>query len=410
MISAEALKYLQGMGAEQPGPNTPWSQMLGQNFSSQPPAEEPTRSPVTSYADMAMPPMTQPELPAPPMALPDMGGESGGFSQSSVSMSPEMLALYREQMKETKSSIGEQTGYLDKLKAYGDRVRNAEQKPDYSALMMLSDAWGGTKFQNQYKKPTTQEERDAQANVVDNQIANQLGNISKEKLSMLKTQSEGLMQSQRYKEAGDSKMSDQDERDRQALMKALDTEKSSGRFTPIGKAQSNLYQAERIQALLDQYKADPNKMPLTGPASLSEIAIGLNSLLSATGGSEESRKSLIPSSVRGKYSTFEQFVMNEPRGANMAEFVHNAADTLDREKKTNAKQISDYRGKLENAWGLGRFNQRHPDQFKKMIDFYSQAPAEAPAMPAASPASPASNVDAEREAIYQQFPHVRPKK
>lgn len=420
MLSDAALKYLQSLGAQQPGPNQPWSQMLGQNFSSQP-VQAQVRSPLASYADMPLPGGQAASMAVPPMEqpkyspLPESPDQSGSMSQGSVSMNPEMLSIYKKLQAEAQNSINEQRGYADKLKSYRDRVAQQELNPDYTALMMASDAWGGTHFQPQYKKPMTAEERDAQANAVDAAIAGQLGNISKEKLNMLKTQQEGLLQSQKFQEAGNQKMSDQDEKDRQALMKALDTEKSSGRFTPIGKAQGNIYQAERIQALIDQYKKDPNSMPLTGPASLSEVAIGLNSLLSATGGSEESRKSLIPSSLRGKYSTLEQFIMNEPRGANMEAFVKNASDTLSREKSTNQRQIDNYRNKLEGSWGLGRFAKRHPGEFGKMIDLYSspseqtQAPTPTAASNAANPGPSKSDIEAEKEAIYQKFPNLRPK-
>lgn len=169
--------------------------------------------------------------------------------------------------------------------------------------------------------------------------------------------------------------SNHEESDAQALMKQLDTEKASGRFTPVGKAQSNIYQAQRINALFDQYK-DPNQMPLTGPSSLSEVAIGLNSLLSSTGGSEESRKSLIPSSLRGHFSTVEQFLSNGPTPAQMGEFVKNAKDTLNREILINQKQIDSYKNKIVQSNTGSRLARSNPDRFNNIVDSYLSAAPE----------------------------------
>lgn len=389
MATLEDLQWLLG-----PKARNPWSSMMDAQDQSAPNA---------SYQpnDMAMPPMQQPDYPPQPKSPDQPPPQGGSFSVSGTSMNPEMLAMYKQILAKSKESIGTQKDYLERLKNYRADIEKQPLEPDYTGLMMASDAWNGTKFQPQYKAPIDENQKRALAQHADLQVQNQLGNISKEELNMLKTQQEGLMQSLKYKEAGDSKVSDQDEKDRQNLMKALDTDKSSGRFTPVGKSQSNINQAQRIQALLDQYQADPNKMPLTGPASLSEIAIGLNSLLSATGGSEESRKSLIPSSARGKYSTLEQFILNEPVGANMEAFVKNAADTLKREQQTNQKQIDSYHDKLKNAWGLGRYAKRHPEEFNKLVNFYT-TPNEA-AQPAQGGGQGGSYQDPEKEKRYQEW-------
>lgn len=401
MPTPQELQILMGMQGKTQ--QNPWSSMMsnpdvGENQSSYlPPTEQ-----APSQVDMAIPPMEQPtyggaaEVQS-PTSIPSMNSSS---SHVQTSMNPEMLAMYKKILAQSQGSIADQKESLKRLEGYRSNIENKSLEPDYTALMMASDAWNGTHFLPQYKKPMTDLEKNALLQQSDLGILNQKGVISKEELNMLHTQLGGLMQSEKYKEATAGKVGDQDEKDRQNLMKALDTEKASGRFTAVGKAQSNINQAQRIQALLDQYAKDPNKMPLTGPASLSEIAIGLNSLLSATGGSEESRKSLIPSSVRGRYSTLEQFVMNEPTGANMAAFVHNAADTLKREQQTNQKQIDAYRDHVKGGWSLGRYAKRHPDEFNQLIDNFT-APAEAPAQ---------TNIEAEKEAIYKQFPHLRPKK
>lgn len=400
MLSDAAFKYLQSLGAQQAPQDTPWSGMLAQNYSAQVPEQVPMSGengslPFNFPSQPEAPPTVQPNYAAEP-AIPD---SSGSTMQSSTAPNPEMLRIYKQMQQESNNAIGEQKGYLDRLKNYRSDLEKQPQEPDYTALMMASDAWNGTKFQPQYKSPMDENQKRALLQQADLGIAGQLGNISKEKLDALKTQEQGLMQTLKFSEAGNNKSSDQDEKDRQSLMKALDTEKSSGRFTPIGKAQGNVYQAQRIQALLDQYKKDPNAMPLTGPASLSEVAIGLNSLLSATGGSEESRKSLIPRSARGKYSTLEQFILNEPRGANMEAFVKNAQDTLKREQDTNQGQINKYRQKLEGAWGLGRYAKRKPDEFKKIVDFYT-APPESSDVPAGSSTNFS---DAEKEKRYQEW-------
>lgn len=408
MASLEDLLKLMGQGSQ--GFNNPYSQMMS-GGPQNPPPPMPVIPMSSSYSDMAVPPMVQPPVeggisadePSAASLPPPQAGDGGGF-YSSTSMNPEMLKMYKKILAQSDSSIQDQKNYLDRLKGYRSQIQNKPLDPNYTALMMASDAWNGTNFQPQYKAPINQDQKNALLQQADSGIQNQLGNISKEELASLKTQLGGLMQSEKYKEGAAGKVSEQDEKDRQNLMKALDTEKSSGRFTPIGKAQGNIFQAQRIQALLNQYQKDPNSMPLTGPASLSEVAIGLNSLLAANGGSEESRKSLIPSSVRGKYSTLEQFITNEPVGANMEAFVKNAQDTLQREQSTNQGQIDKYRDRIKNAWGLGRYAKRNPDEFNKLVDFYT-APAEGSASPQMEQPSngAAAFSDPEKEKRYQAW-------
>ncbi len=221
------------------------------------------------------------------------------------------------------------------------------------------------------------------------------------------------MQNKKYSEAGNNKASEQDEKDLQALIKARDVEKSSGRFSPVGKAQANVFQAQRIKALIEQYKKDPNSMPLTGPASLSEVAIGLNSLLSATGGSEESRKSLIPQSARGKFTTLEQYLTNRPVGAEMAEFVKNAQDTLNRETQTNQKQVDDYKAELKRVYGLGRYASRHPDKFDYIFDFKRPGSSPTEEVPTGSSSKQKgrsiNDIDADLEKMYKEYPDMRPR-
>lgn len=393
MATLEDLKLL--FQNKQPNP---WSSLLqGQSV---PEDQNASFDPNIGNGSMQLP-QAQSDMATPPMVQPDFSGESGSVSGASTSMNPEMLKIYKQMMDKSNESIGNQKDYLEKLKGYSDKVRNTKLDPDFTALMMGSDAWNGTHFQNQYKKPMDEMQRDQLANQADLAVQNQLGNISKEELNMMKTQLGGLMQSERYKEAGNQKISEQDEKDRDKIMKIMDVDKTSGRTGAVGKAQMNVNQAQRIKALIDQYKDDPNKMPLTGPASVSELAIGLNSLLSSTGGSEESRKSLIPQSAKGKFSTLKQYFSNTPEPSEMGDFIQAAKDTLKREAETNQGQVDQYHQRINAALGDSRYSKRHPEEFKKLVGFYLNSDGGA--------AAPAGDAEAEKEAIYKKFPNLRPK-
>lgn len=269
--------------------------------------------------------------------------------------------------------LAEEKDIINRLKAYRDKMPTEAAGKDLGFLMAAADLWGnnGKQFlSGLYKRPETAAERQAAIAGVNKGIGDIANKLSDDEIKLRLAKLKGE-ENQMIKSAINQRKDEADrEKDLEALNKALDTEKSSGRFTPVGKAQLNLQNAERMQGLLDLYGKNANEMPLEGFGSVSELAIGLNAMLSSTGGSEESRKSLIPSTATGKYSTVQQFLSGKPTGAQLGEFINKAQELLDRERLINAKQITGYKDKIKNVYGLGRLAKHDPETFDRVVNIH----------------------------------------
>lgn len=111
-------------------------------------------------------------------AMPDQTLNLSADSSSSDVMNQLLQASIR--------GIGEQRNQLDEIKGYKDKVQNYDQKMDLTGLMMLSDAWGGTNFQQNYERPVNQMERDAMILQSDKDILSGYQSVADDEVNALK--------------------------------------------------------------------------------------------------------------------------------------------------------------------------------------------------------------------------------
>lgn len=111
--------------------------------------------------------------------------------------------LYKQIMGAGASGISQQEDYLQKLKDYRNKLEGLPQERDYTALMMASDAWGGTNFQSKYKKPTSPEERLKQIAGADAVVQQGLGGLTDDQINLLTTKFNALRGLQKDKADAD---------------------------------------------------------------------------------------------------------------------------------------------------------------------------------------------------------------
>lgn len=183
MATLEELQELMNQGAS--GYGKPWSQML--------PGNAPDVQPQFPSEGLMMP---EQEMPAP------VGGSGGGID-------PQARAIFNRLLSKQNEGIEGQKGYMKNLKDYRDREANRALDPNFSALMMASDAWGGTKFLPSYKEPMDAAGKSDRVANADMAVQKALGGITDDEINLLKTQFYGL---QSLKAGGKSDKEDQADR------------------------------------------------------------------------------------------------------------------------------------------------------------------------------------------------------
>lgn len=196
MATLEDIQLLMQQGAQ--GFNNPWSQIM-QNPSPQ--AE-------------AQPPMSQPTYPEP--EIPSYGSGSQVHQQD-----PQLMGLFNKLLARQNAGIDEQRKNLKTLEAYRDKEANRALDPDFTALMMASDAWGGTKFLPSYQRPQNDQEKAKEVLNADLMKQKALGGITDDEINLLKTQFYGLQALKQGSQRDTSKDQDQ----RQAFSKSDEAKK-----------------------------------------------------------------------------------------------------------------------------------------------------------------------------------------
>lgn len=122
------------------------------------------------------PPVEQPEYPA--VQYPEPQGQ----------FAPQQIAFMNQILQKGVEGIDAQKAGAKKIDDYRDREANRPLDPDYTALMMASDAWNNTKFLPSYKTPQSDQDRSKTVLEADLLKQKALGGITDDELNLLKTQ------------------------------------------------------------------------------------------------------------------------------------------------------------------------------------------------------------------------------
>jgi hypothetical protein len=161
----------------------------------------------------------------------------------------------------------------------------------------------------------------------------------------------------------ENKMSDQDEKDRQALVKNLEYDKASGRTTVVGRAANNLFAANKVESLTKLYP-DLNQMP---PQQVHELANAFNQLVSPGNPNVTIYEDIVPKSAWGNVSAIENYLTNNPGGANQGKFVDNLLKSVSVEKQAASNQIQGFIDRYAKSQETSRFYKRRPEDFKQIV-------------------------------------------
>lgn len=119
---------------------------------------------------------------------------------SAAAPAPAWEGLLNKLMNKQAQGISDQRANIDVLRKYKDKIAKQPLERDLSALMMASDAWGGTNFQSKYQRPKTQADLDREMLGVDLEIQKSLGGITDDEINLLKAQLDAEIQREKNKE------------------------------------------------------------------------------------------------------------------------------------------------------------------------------------------------------------------
>lgn len=352
-----------------------------------------------SYDPSMMPmSMTAPSVSSNPLMNPNASGGSGGVKGPNYGDINKLLKQMEDQRTASRGNLSK--GISD-LEALGSKYPK-EAQSDLTGLMMLANAFGGDNaknFTNAYKRPPSQEELDKARVDIGSTIQKLKGELSDDELKSLQAQMTGEVAKLHYGQQDSDKKNERqtmaDEKAAIAFEKELAADKASGR-SPLGGAGNRIYAAQRMEALLGQYP-DPNDIP---PQMVSELAISLNSLLAPGNPNVTTYEHIVPKSARGSAASIENWLMNNPGGANQGEFIHGIAKTVSREKDASQKQVQDYIKTKAGASKEFGWSKRNPDLLNHIVGAHLNSPV---LQGAPSPSAPSGYDDPEKEKRYQEW-------
>jgi hypothetical protein len=155
-----------------------------------------------------------------------------------------------------------------------------------------------------------------------------------------------------------------------ALGDDLDADKQAN--NPYGIAQKGYDRAQRLSALISRYP-DGN----LDQRETSELAIGLNAILSGNNFSAQSQVAgLVPKSIIGNAMKLNEWITNNPQGLQQQQFVKRMKSDVDRESDTmynqllekGSKKLAKYNDVLNNMSGLSPDEQQDiTQQFNDVV-------------------------------------------
>ncbi len=148
--------------------------------------------------------------------------------------------------------------------------------------------------------------------------------------------------------------------------KELDSGKASSR-SDFGKQQSTISNADRVLALGAQ--GDSQDGGLT-TRQIHELAISSAALVSGgnTGSAQGTINALVPHSYAGSAAGIEEWLLNEPKGANQQAFVKQMLETADREKQLASEKVKGYKAQVLS--GYKDLEKTDPERYGQMVSMH----------------------------------------
>ncbi len=165
---------------------------------------------------------------------------------------------------------------------------------------------------------------------------------------------------QNTKEKQDKKDENDLQNDRYKLDKLLSAETASSR-SALGKAANIGRAAEAMNMLATQYK-DQNSLD---KRQIYELATSLDAMLKGGTSTISGTEHLIPKTYQGDASKIEEYITGLPQGAQQAEFVKRAVETVNREKDLANEQVK--RWSKSHAPTFKRLKEKDPESMKAMF-------------------------------------------
>lgn len=227
-------------------------------------------------------------------------------------------------------------------KAIDLKLPNADKLPEqYSPEFVKRWQIGTLSGEEQIKNMQAQQE---------NQIKQQNANSESKKVSMM----------------GEYKIDGVKQKYADSLKKDLDPD--AGRTGNFGQVSAKVLASDRLKTLVDSYK-DGN-LP---PQQMEELALGLSNMLAGSGGASRSQvEALVPHTWTGQKANVQQWLLNEPTGADQQKFVQAMIHTVEREKETANNQLNTIREQRLSAHK--QYAKMDPEGFRSQLQSYGLNP------------------------------------
>lgn len=154
---------------------------------------------------------------------------------------------------------------------------------------------------------------------------------------------------------------DRDNKDAEALDKHL-SQGWAGRSGQAGAVQGKIVSAQAAQALIDQGQTQKGGLD---SRQIEELAQSTAKLLG--GGPQASARvdALVPHTLMGKAQTLQEYLTNNPTGANQQAFVQRMADTVAREKALAETQMKQFQ--VEGLAAHARLQKSNPALYNHIL-------------------------------------------
>lgn len=150
------------------------------------------------------------------------------------------------------------------------------------------------------------------------------------------------------------------------LSKALTSEIASSR-SAFGKAANIKRAADSIDQMVGS--ADPNNLD---NRQIGELARNLDAMLSSGQATIGGMKKLIPETSLGSAAKIEEWLLNQPKGAQQGEFVKRMMDTVHRERDLAGQQIKQTQGKIFGSYK--DLQKKHPEKYQELLESHGLVP------------------------------------
>lgn len=263
---------------------------------------------------------------------------------------------------------------IQKLKDYRDKMPSGGAGPNLQGLMSLADAWGQNKsnFSGNYVAPKTAAQQEADKAAITEALEKAGQGLTTEQLSAAKDALTGAVAGVHYGQASGTKQAEQDDKGKKQFIDYMSAENKSGRFGGVAKAWNQIASTQRLEALMQKYKDNPNDIT---PQESDELTQGVMAMLAPQNPSSDLFNHLVSPNVEKTSAGIKQWLFSEPQGANQGEFVKRTAGTIGREKQANQNILNEFYKNGQARFGEMGWAKRDPGAMNRIMDTFVNSSA-----------------------------------